>query len=323
MQRLILILFIASELCYYLLIAQTGIVEYFSSNLFLIAPLPIGGIIGSLLVSYIKIENKNKISLFLIIQLTMSFLYPNLNILTLFILGMAVGSLAPLIINEIKKTTFIELGFALSISYVAGTFLFNYDVSQRGFIAIGLTLLTLITSRLLPIKEEKNDNSTTNHSLLLLVLWVFLDSALFESLSRDISISIWRDGFTFEIALFHVIGVVCALYFKIDKNQKELFIITLFALSYLFYFLREAFVLALVYPFVISYYNVVILQTIVKKDFRTITFYMIAIGWMASGAGLFVAIEHLILFVPIILLIALLKIMTKEYLPNNKEIKYV
>uniref|UniRef100_UPI0040480D97 hypothetical protein n=1 Tax=Aliarcobacter sp. TaxID=2321116 RepID=UPI0040480D97 len=323
MQRLILILFIASELCYYLLIAQTGIVEYFSSNLFLIAPLPIGGIIGSLLVSYIKIENKNKISLFLIIQLLMSFLYPNLNILTLFILGMAVGSLAPLIINEIKKTTFIELGFALSISYVTGTFLFNYDVSQRGFIAIGLTLLTLITSRLLPVKEEKVDNSSTNHSLLLLVLWVFLDSALFESLSRDISISIWRDGFTFEIALFHVIGVVCALYFKIDKNQKELFIITLFALSYLFYFLREAFVLALVYPFVISYYNVVILQTIIKKDFRTITFYMIAIGWMASGAGLFVAIEHLILFVPIILLIVLLKIMTKEYLPNNKEIKYV
>ena len=61
MQRLILILFIASELCYYLLIAQTGVVEYFSSNLFLIAPLPIGGIIGSLLVSYIKINFKNKI----------------------------------------------------------------------------------------------------------------------------------------------------------------------------------------------------------------------------------------------------------------------
>ena len=47
MQRLILILFIASELCYYLLIAQTGVVEYFSSNLFLIAPLPVGGIICS------------------------------------------------------------------------------------------------------------------------------------------------------------------------------------------------------------------------------------------------------------------------------------
>ena len=34
MQRLALIFFLASELCYYLLIAQTGIVEYFSSNIF-------------------------------------------------------------------------------------------------------------------------------------------------------------------------------------------------------------------------------------------------------------------------------------------------
>jgi beta-carotene 15,15'-dioxygenase len=322
MQRLILILFIACELCFYLLIAQTGIVEYFSSNIFLIAPLPIGGIIGSLLVSYIKIDNINKISILLAIQLLMSFIYPNYNFLTLFILGIAVGSLAPLIINEIKKTSLVELGFALCISYVTGTFLFNYDVSQRGFIAITLTLITLIASRFLPQNEEKNSYNS-KHSLFLMVLWVFLDSALFESLSRDISISIWRDGFTLEIALFHIIGVVCALYFKIERNQKELFIITLFALSYLFYFLREGFVLSLIYPFVISYYNVVILQTIAKKDFKTITFYMVFIGWIASGAGLFVALGNLILFVPIVLLIALIKIMTREYLPKNKEIKYV
>ena len=76
MQRLILIFFIASELCYYLLIAQTGIVEYFSSNIFLIAPLPVGGVIGSLLISYIKI--KNKISLFL--NLDMAFCYQELSI---------------------------------------------------------------------------------------------------------------------------------------------------------------------------------------------------------------------------------------------------
>ena len=66
-----------------------------------------------------------------------------------------------------------------------------------------------------------------------------------------------------------------------------------------------------------------ILQTISKKDFKTITFYMVFIGWIASGAGLFVALENLILFVPIVLLIALIKIMTREYLPKNKEIKYV
>ena len=323
MQRLILILFIASELCYYLLIAQTGVVEYFSSNLFLIAPLPIGGVIGSLLVSYIKIDFRNRISLFLIIQLIMSILYPNFNMYTLFILGFAVGSMAPLIINEVKKTSLLELGLALSISYVTGTLLFNYEVEQRGVIAIILTSITLIASRFLPQNPENKSTLDSRHSLFLMLLWVFLDSALFESLSRDVSISIWRDGFTLEIALFHIIGVVCALYFKIEKNQKELFIITLFALSYLFYFLREGFILSLIYPFVISYYNVVILQTISKKDFKTITFYMVFIGWIASGAGLFVALENLILFVPIVLLIALIKIMTREYLPKNKEITYV
>lgn len=322
MQRLILIFFIASELCYYLLIAQTGVVEYFSSNLFLIAPLPIGGVIGSLLVSYIKIDIKNKISLFLLMQLFMSFLYPNFNMLTLFILGFTVGSMAPLIINEVKKASFLELGFALSLSYVTGTLLFNYEVENRGIIAIILTTITLVSSRFLPTNKTK-EKSTQEFALLMMVLWVFLDSALFESLSRDITISIWRGGFTFEIALFHVIGVFCALFLRIEKNQKELFILTLFALSYLFYFLKEGEILSMVYPFVISYYNVVILQTISKKDFKTITFYMIFIGWMASGLGLFVAIANLILFVPIILLIAIFKIMLSEYKPNQKEIKYV
>lgn len=322
MQRLILILFIASELCYYLLIAQTGVVEYFSSNLFLIAPLPIGGVIGSLLVSYIKIDFRNRISLFLIIQLIMSILYPNFNMYTLFILGFAVGSMAPLIINEVKKTSLLELGLALSISYVTGTLLFNYEVEQRGIIAIILTSIALIASRLLP-KNEAIEKSNQNFPLLMMVLWVFLDSALFESLSRDVTISIWRDGYTFQIALFHVVGVFSALFFRIDQNQKGLFILTLFALSYLFYFLRDGFILSIVYPFVISYYNVVILQTISKKDFKTITFYMIGIGWMASGAGLFVAITNLILFVPIILLIVIFKIMLSDYKPNKKEIKYV
>lgn len=322
MQRLILIFFIASELCYYLLIAQTGVVEYFSSNLFLIAPLPIGGIIGSIVVSYIKINTKNKISFFLITQLIMSFLYPHFNILTLFILGFASGSLAPLIINEIKKTSLLELGLALSLSYATGTILFNYEVASRGIIAISLTTITLVASRFLPTNESIN-KSNQEFALFMMVLWVFLDSTLFESLSRDITISIWRDGFTFQIVLFHIIGVFSALFFKLEKNQKTLFILTLFALSYLFYFLRQGYFLSMIYPFVISYYNVVILQTISKKDFRTITFYMILIGWIASGAGLFVAITNLILFVPIVLLAIILKLMISEYKPNNKEIKYV
>ena len=156
-----------------------------------------------------------------------------------------------------------------------------------------------------------------------MVLWVFLDSSLFESLSRDLAVSIWRGGFTFEIALFHVIGLVCALYFKIDKNQNELFILILFAISYLLYFLREGFILSMIYPFVISYYNVVILQSIRNKDFRTISFFMIFIGWMASGSGLFVALTNMIFILPVVILLAIFKVLSKEYSLNNKEIKYV
>lgn len=326
MQRLILILFVASELCYYLLIAQTGIIEYFSSNIYLIAPLPIGGIIGSLLCFYIKTTNSNKITAFLIVQLVMSFLYPNLSALMLFILGICVGALAPLLINELKKASAIELGVALAISYVVGTFLFNYQASLRGDLAIGLTLITLFCSRFLPTKTVQH-NIYENYSLFAMVLWIFLDSALFESVSRDLTIPIWRGGFSLEIALFHIMGLIAAISIKIEKNQKELLIIILFAFSYLFYFIREAYALSIVYPFVISYYNVIILQTILKKDLKTIGIYMIFIGWLASGSGLFVALENLIIFVPIIFLIAFFKIIISNEnincITENKEIRYV
>lgn len=326
MQRLILILFVASELCYYLLIAQTGIIEYFSSDIYLIAPLPIGGIIGSLLCFYIKTTNSNKIKAFLFVQLVMSFLYPNLSGVMLFILGICVGALAPLLINELKKASAVELGISLAISYVVGTFLFNYDASLRGDLAVGLTLVTLLCSMFLPTKivEQKNYE---NYSIFAMVLWIFLDSALFESVSRDLTIPIWRGGFSLEIALFHIMGVIAAISIKLEKNQKELLIIILFAFSYLFYFLREAYVLSIVYPFVISYYNVIILQTILKKDLKIIGIYMIFIGWLASGSGLFVALENLILFVPIVFLIAFFKIIisneNKNYITENKEIQYV
>lgn len=320
MPKIALVFFIAFELCYYLLIAQTGIVEYFSSNIFLIAPLPIGGILGSLLSHMIKIGHQHKITLFLCAQLFLSFFYPNLSMSMLFMLGISVGALAPLIIHELKKANALELGLALCISYTAGTFLFTYDVAQRMPIAVGLTLLVLIHSLFLPPKPSvASDNKEEVFSLFVMSLWVFLDSTLFESLSRDISISIWRDGYTLEIALFHIIGVVSALYFKIEKNQKELFIVILFALSYLFYFVHEALILSIIYPFVISFYNVVILQTLLKKDLKTLSVYMIFIGWIASGTGLFVALENLTLFVPLIFLIALIKILNTQQIQHKEK----
>lgn len=320
MQKLALVLFVAAELCYYLLIAQTGIVEYFSSDLFTIIYLPIGGVIGSLLSSYIKTSNQNKIFGFLLIQLAMSFFYPNLSSLMLFILGISVGAIAPLLINELKKGSSIQLGFALAIAYVLGTFLFNFDVALRGNIAIALTVLAIVS--LFFIKENKSiDISNSNFALASMLLWIFLDSSLFETLSRDENISIWRDGYTYEIAFFHLLGIVLAFKLQLQKNLKELFIIILFALCYFFYFLNEALLLSIVYPIVISYYNVVILQTLIHKNLKTLSIYMIFIGWFASGTGLFIALEHLILFVPIIFIIFLIITINQNFIPN-KEKKY-
>jgi hypothetical protein len=320
-KNMALVLFIASELCYYLLIAQTGIVEHLNSDILAIAPLPIGGVLGSLLTYFLPISKKNKIFLFLILQLSISLFYPNLSSIMLFVLGIGVGALAPLLINELKKASLLELGIALAISYTLGTSLFNYDVELRGNIAIILTLITLISSFFLP-KEKLLHEKYQEFSLFVMVLWIFLDSALFETLSRDITISIWRDGYSLEIAVFHIIGIIIALTYQVEKKHKELFIIILFALSYLFYFLEEALILSIVYPFVISYYNVTILQSIMKKDLKTISIYMIFIGWAASGAGLFIALESLILFVPIIFLIALLVVINSQQ-TQHKELNYV
>ncbi len=320
MQRLPLIVFIAFELCYYLLIVQTGIAEHFGSNIYTIAPLPIGGIIGSVMAYYIKATNSNKIRLFLILQLFMSFFYPNFNFLELFILGISVGAMAPLIINELKKASKVDMGFALAISYVLGTYLFTFEVESRIYLALSFTIIVFISSlfidKIIEIKYE-----TQSFSLFVMSLWIFLDSALFETLSRDTTISIWRDGYSFEIALFHIIGLIAALYFKIEKNQKELLVVILFAFSYLLYFLQEAFILSLVYPFVISFYNIVILQTLLKKDLKTLSIYMVFIGWLASGAGLFAALENLTLFVPLIFLISLIKILTSQQ--NLNEVKKI
>ena len=156
MSKIALIFFIAFELSYYLLIAQTGIVEYFSSNILLIAPLPIGGIIGSAMSYYIKTSNEVKIKAFLGVQLGVSVFYPNLSMAMLFILGISVGALAPLLINELKKASNIQIALALAISYTMGTFLFDYDVAQRQNLAVLLTVMTLGSSFFISQQDTQN-----------------------------------------------------------------------------------------------------------------------------------------------------------------------
>jgi len=317
MKRLLLIVFIGLELSYYLLIIQTGLMEYFHSNLLLIAPLPIGGVIGSLLVHFTNIKNETKLTLFLAIQLLISCFYPNLSAVMLFFLGLSAGAIAPLIIHELKKAQLIDIGFALGLSYTLGTLLFNSDVANRTWIALLLSATVLVSSRFLPKKLQKLQ-SNGEYSLLIMSIWIFLDSALFETLSRDAIMPIWRLGMSGEIIFFHLFGIVLALFFKASARHKEIFVLLLFSLSYFLYFTHEAILLGAVYPIVISYYNVLILQTLLQKELKTISTYMIFIAWIASGAGLVIALHHALLLMPMLIILALLKYI---YQTQKKDLK--
>ena len=306
MKRVMLILFIGLELSYYLLIIQTGLMEHFGSDLLRIAPLPIGGVLGSLFIAYTNINDKNKISLLVLLQLLLSFFYPDLSSIMLFLLGLSAGALAPLIVNTLKKALLFEIGFALGLSYTIGTALFTYNVDNRGWIALILSAIVLLASRFIPQEKVKKLPSKEQHSLLMMSLWIFLDSALFETLSRDVAIPIWRLGMSGEIIFFHLVGIVLALTLKSSNRHKELSIFILFALSYILYLLEEARLLAIIYPIVISYYNVLILQTLRQKELKTISIFMIFIAWIASGAGLIVALTKLTFIMPIFIIIALI-----------------
>lgn len=230
--------------------------------------------------------------------------YPDLNCFLLFVLGLSVGGIAPLIIHSLKKATPNDFIIILSISYLVGTSLFNTPVQDRAILGILFSVIVLISTLKMEPKKQLNKEGQLNYPVFMMMLWVFLDSALFESLSRDIQIPIWRGGYTYEIIFFHILGVVIAIKLRLGYKSKEMMIIIMFALSYLFYFMREPLLLSVVYPFVISYYNTIILQEIIKiKDIKKLGIVMVFIGWIASGAGLFFALEDLMIYIPAIFLV--------------------
>lgn len=300
------ILFVGFELCYYLLIAQTGIVEVYHSDIMAISPLPIGGVMGSVLSSHINLKNEHKVTTLITLQMVMTFFYPHMSVLTLFVLGLSVGGMAPLIIEELKGKSVYDLLLALCFAYATGTLLFTTDPNYRDIIGVVMSagaMLSYFVLRAFPSNATSKGfgiEKIGKYSLLSMCFWVFLDSALFETLSRDISIPIWRGGFTFEIITFHILGVISGIFSKANEYQRSVIILVLFVLSYLFYFLHEAWILSIVYPFVISYYNVAILQSLANNlDLKKIGIYMVFIGWAASGVGLLVALEQWIIYIPI------------------------
>lgn len=288
----LLVIFLASELLYYLLIAQTGIVEYFNSDILNFFTLPLGGIIGSLIVSYSDYSVKNKMLFFLTFQLIASLFYPDMSLLMLFVLGISVGAMAPLFIYVFKSSNLRELLSALAISYTIGTLLFTSDVSSRMEIAILFTTISMISALFLQVEEiKKESNSDINYfSIAIMSTWVFLDSSLFETLSRSVSLDIWRSDLFINIIIFHIVGVVAG-FFALKNEHTHLIIWGSFILSYLFYITNQPLLLSLVYPFVISFYNVAILKELIRyKSLKELSVAMIFIGWIASGAGLFGAL---------------------------------
>jgi hypothetical protein len=326
MQRAWLILFVAFELCYYLLIAQTGIVEYFNSDMLTIGLLPVGGVVGAVFVMMSSYSKRSLLIVLLSIQSIMTLFYPNFTHVTLFILGISIGGIAPILVESLKLQKGFEMGISLGLAYSVATTLFNTDPADRLDMALIFSLTALASAEMLPslqTPKEKSNKEFSSSLLFVMTLWVFLDSTLFETLSRDLYIPIWRGGFSMEIIIFHLLGIIVALYIKADRFQNEIIIMSLFAISYLLFFLQEALMLSMIYPFVISYYNVVILQNLTKiKEFKLIAISMIFIGWIASGAGLLVALSNITIFVPIIFLVATL-MMINSQIKLKKEIRYV
>jgi len=305
MNSLALTLLVAAQFLYYLLIAQTGIVEYFHSDLSRIFWLPLGGVVGTVLSARLPGSERQRLSGLLVLQGLISLQYPALSPMLLWSLGIVMGASAPLMIRLLREGGVPVMGGALGLSYLIGTLLFTSPAAWRGPLGIGLTLLALL---LLPwAKGGRNPSALPPLgalSIATMALWAFFDSALFETLSRDASLSIWRDGYSIEIAACHFAGVLLALWFPLGWRRSRQLIALLFSAAYLSYLLALPLMLAAVYPVVISYYNVVILRRLSReRELSRIAAAMLAIGWGASGAGLGAALTGGTIFVVMVVLL--------------------
>ena len=295
-----LALLLGFELSYYLLIIQTGIAEHYNSELLTLLPMFIGGVLGTLLAGkpWGKIINPiHKIYVALSLQLVLSLVYPDYNVLTLALLGIAVGMMAPLGIYLFKGEQQAKFLLALAIAYTTGTYLFTTEADNRMWMAVLFTSIALVAALLLRnYKIQEDDKNTTNPyvAYIPLMVWIFLDSSLFESLSRHEGINIWS-SFTLVIIVFHLLGLLAAYYMRLEDTKQHLFITLLFVGSYTFSYLEMPLALAIVYPFTISYYNVIVFAALSKEaSLAKLSIMMIFVGWIASGLGLGLALSKIL-----------------------------
>ncbi|MDD5052208.1 MAG: hypothetical protein PHO27_05680 [Sulfuricurvum sp.] len=292
----LLVIVLASQLLYYLLIAQTGVVGAFDSHIHDLFTLPIGGILGSLLSAYWRHHGIRMELCFLFgIQMMISWFYPNYSLGMLLVLGFVVGYTTPLLLYIFRYQSKRQLAFGLAISYAIGTALYTYPFLERGTIAIVLPLISVAALRFsnlkfaVPVQEHKPFNLGT---VGIMMLWIFTDSALFETLSRSDGMDIWSQNAVIIISS-HLLGVYLAYRYGKDLLSQTKVIWILFVMSYILYWLREPILLSVIYPIVISYYNVLLFQALIKiGDIRWIALSMVGVGWVAASMANGVALEQ-------------------------------
>ncbi|HEX5328710.1 hypothetical protein [Sulfuricurvum sp.] len=291
----LLVLVLSSQLLYYLLIAQTGVVGAFDSHIHDLYTLPIGGIIGSLLSALWRhLDLKMELMFLFGVQIVISWFYPNYSLGVLLTLGFVVGYTTPILIYIFSSQGKAQLALGLAISYAIGTALYTYPFEERRVIALVLPLISIIAlyffdlKRLIVIKYKK----FPWRIVAIMMLWIFADSALFETLSRSGGMDIWSE-YTWVIIVSHLIGVYGAYHFGDELIKQIPLVLGLFVVSYLFYWLEIPLALAIVYPVVISYYNVLLFHKLMQlRNVRVIALSMVGVGWIATSAANAIAIEH-------------------------------
>ena len=290
-EHIAFLLLFASEFTYYLLILQTGIVEYHHSVLAEIWMVPVGGMLGIVLSVSLHKERVWLMPFLLFMQLILSFSYASANGLELFGLGLLSGLTAPMLIYRIQNVWFVVV--ALALSYTFGTAMFHVAAIERTNIALFLTLIALLSSFFAQMKISKivKMKNASLYTMVSVFFWLLLDATLFETLSRDSFMHLWgQSSFTAIIIASHIVGLIVAYSLRVWKHT-DLALLGLFALTYTVYSTGDPLTLSLVYPFVISYYNVIILNKLSQLHYLPLAIISLAL-WGASGLGLMIALSH-------------------------------
>jgi len=299
-----LVIVLASQLLYYLLIVQTGVVGAFDSHIHDIFTLPIGGVMGSLLSAYWRHENLRQELFFMFaIQIIVSWYYPNYSLGLLLLLGFIVGYTTPLLLHIFKSQSRLVLSLGMAISYAIGTALYDYPFAQRGTIAVALPMISIIALHFSHLQKISVSQTEVFPVLAVvsMMLWIFADSALFETLSRSHYLDVWSH-FTLLVIAAHLFGVYLAYRFGKSLQESHWIIFGLFVASYGMYYASSALGLAIIYPIAISYYNVLLFSKLIEMhDIRLIGISMVGVGWIATSIANLIALDQMLWIAAIIL----------------------